>query len=396
MINYDSILSDKVKDMKPSGIRKFFDLAANMEGVISLGVGEPDFQTPWLIRKKALDVLERKRMIYSSNQGLTELRENIAEYLERKYNLKYNPVSEVVVTVGGSEAIDLAIRAVVNPGDEVLIVEPSFVCYKPIVELMHGVAVPIPTKEENRFKLTAEELRSHITDKTKLLILPYPNNPTGAIMTREDLEAIAEVLKGTNILVLSDEIYSELTYGRKHCSVAEIPGMHERTIYVSGFSKAFAMTGWRLGYLCAPQPLASQMLKIHQYAIMCAPTMSQYAAIVALKDCDREVEKMVEEYNVRRRILVDGFNRIGLTCFEPEGAFYVFPCVKSTGMTSEEFCSKLLEEKKVAVVPGNAFGESGEGFIRVSYAYSLKHLMTALECIEDFVKNHTVSGKGDI
>ncbi len=396
MINYDSILSDKVKDMKPSGIRKFFDLAANMEGVISLGVGEPDFQTPWLIRKKALDVLERKRMIYSSNQGLTELRENIADYLERKYNLKYDPLSEVVVTVGGSEAIDLAIRAVVNPGDEVLIVEPSFVCYKPIVELMHGVAVPIPTKEENRFKLTAEELRSHITDKTKLLILPYPNNPTGAIMTREDLEAIAEVLKGTNILVLSDEIYSELTYGRKHCSVAEIPGMHERTIYVSGFSKAFAMTGWRLGYLCAPQPLTSQMLKIHQYAIMCAPTMSQYAAIVALKDCDREVEKMVEEYNVRRRILVDGFNRIGLTCFEPEGAFYVFPCVKSTGMTSEEFCSKLLEEKKVAVVPGNAFGESGEGFIRVSYAYSLKHLMTALECIEDFVKNHTVSGKGEI
>lgn len=396
VINYDSILSDKVKDMKPSGIRKFFDLAANMEGVISLGVGEPDFQTPWLIRKKALDVLERKRMIYSSNQGLTELRENIADYLERKYNLKYDPLSEVVVTVGGSEAIDLAIRAVVNPGDEVLIVEPSFVCYKPIVELMHGVAVPIPTKEENRFKLTAEELRSHITDKTKLLILPYPNNPTGAIMTREDLEAIAEVLKGTNILVLSDEIYSELTYGRKHCSVAEIPGMHERTIYVSGFSRAFAMTGWRLGYLCAPQPLTSQMLKIHQYAIMCAPTMSQYAAIVALKDCDREVEKMVEEYNVRRRILVDGFNRIGLTCFEPEGAFYVFPCVKSTGMTSEEFCSKLLEEKKVAVVPGNAFGESGEGFIRVSYAYSLKHLMTALECIEDFVKNHTVSGKGEI
>ncbi len=395
-MNYDSILSDKVKDMKPSGIRKFFDLAANMEGVISLGVGEPDFQTPWLIRKKALDVLERKRMIYSSNQGLAELRENISDYLERKYNLKYDPVGEVIVTVGGSEAIDLAIRAVVNPGDEVLIVEPSFVCYKPIVELMHGVAVPIPTKEENRFKLTADELRSHITDKTKLLILPYPNNPTGAIMTREDLESIAEVLRGTDILVLSDEIYSELTYGRKHCSVAEIPGMHERTIYVSGFSKAFAMTGWRLGYLCAPKPLASQMLKIHQYAIMCAPTMSQYAAIVALKDCDKEVDKMVEEYNVRRRILVDGFNRIGLTCFEPEGAFYVFPCVKSTGMTSEEFCSKLLEEKKVAVVPGNAFGESGEGFIRVSYAYSLKHLMKALECIEDFVKNHTASGKGEI
>lgn len=388
MINYDSLLSEKVKEMKPSGIRKFFDLAANMEGVISLGVGEPDFQTPWLVRKKALDVLERKRMIYSSNQGLSELRSGISDYLERKYNLKYDPAGEIVVTVGGSEAIDIAIRAIVDPGDEVLIVEPCFVCYKPIVELMHGVAVSIPTKEENKFKLMPDELRSRITDKTKLLILPYPNNPTGGIMTREDLEAIAEVLRDTNILVLSDEIYSELTYGRKHCSIAEIDGMRERTIYVSGFSKAFAMTGWRLGYLCAPKPLASQMLKIHQYAIMCAPTMSQYAALVALKDCDEEVAKMVEEYNVRRRILVEGFNRIGLSCFEPEGAFYVFPCIRSTGMTSEEFCSRLLEEEKVAVVPGNAFGESGEGFVRVSYAYSLKHLMQALERIERFVKNH--------
>lgn len=388
MFNYESVLSDKVKEMKPSGIRKFFDLAANTEGVISLGVGEPDFQTPWLVRKKALDVLERKRMIYSANQGMAELRQEIANYLDRKYNLKYNPVNEVVVTVGGSEAIDLAIRALVNPGDEVLIVEPCFVCYKPIVELMHGVAVAIPTKEENRFKLTPQELREHITDKTKLLILPYPNNPTGGIMTREDLEAIAEVLRETNIMVLSDEIYSELTYGRKHCSIAEIDGMWERTIYVSGFSKAFAMTGWRLGYLCAPQPLASQMLKIHQYAIMCAPTMSQYAAVVALTECDNEVKKMTDEYNVRRRILVEGFNRIGLTCFEPEGAFYVFPCIKSTGMTSEEFCERLLEEEKVAVVPGNAFGESGEGFVRVSYAYSLKHLMQALECIERFVKRH--------
>ncbi len=388
MFNYESVLSDKVKEMKPSGIRKFFDLAANTEGVISLGVGEPDFQTPWLVRKKALDVLERKRMIYSANQGMAELRQGIANYLDRKYNLKYNPVNEVVVTVGGSEAIDLAIRALVNPGDEVLIVEPCFVCYKPIVELMHGVAVAIPTKEENRFKLTPQELREHITDKTKLLILPYPNNPTGGIMTREDLEAIAEVLRETNIMVLSDEIYSELTYGRKHCSIAEIEGMWERTIYVSGFSKAFAMTGWRLGYLCAPQPLASQMLKIHQYAIMCAPTMSQYAAVVALTECDNEVKKMTDEYNVRRRILVEGFNRIGLTCFEPEGAFYVFPCIKSTGMTSEEFCERLLEEEKVAVVPGNAFGESGEGFVRVSYAYSLKHLMQALECIERFVKRH--------
>lgn len=388
MFNYESVLSDKVKEMKPSGIRKFFDLAANTEGVISLGVGEPDFQTPWLVRKKALDVLERKRMIYSANQGMAELRQEIANYLDRKYNLKYNPVNEVVVTVGGSEAIDLAIRALVNPGDEVLIVEPCFVCYKPIVELMHGVAVAIPTKEENRFKLTPQELREHITDKTKLLILPYPNNPTGGIMTREDLEAIAEVLRETNIMVLSDEIYSELTYGRKHCSIAEIEGMWERTIYVSGFSKAFAMTGWRLGYLCAPQPLASQMLKIHQYAIMCAPTMSQYAAVAALTECDNEVKKMTDEYNVRRRILVEGFNRIGLTCFEPEGAFYVFPCIKSTGMTSEEFCERLLEEEKVAVVPGNAFGESGEGFVRVSYAYSLKHLMQALECIERFVKRH--------
>jgi aminotransferase len=388
VFNYESVLSDKVKEMKPSGIRKFFDLAANTEGVISLGVGEPDFQTPWLVRKKALDVLERKRMIYSANQGMAELRQEIANYLDRKYNLKYNPVNEVVVTVGGSEAIDLAIRALVNPGDEVLIVEPCFVCYKPIVELMHGVAVAIPTKEENRFKLTPQELREHITDKTKLLILPYPNNPTGGIMTREDLEAIAEVLRETNIMVLSDEIYSELTYGRKHCSIAEIDGMWERTIYVSGFSKAFAMTGWRLGYLCAPQPLASQMLKIHQYAIMCAPTMSQYAAVAALTECDNEVKKMTDEYNVRRRILVEGFNRIGLTCFEPEGAFYVFPCIKSTGMTSEEFCERLLEEEKVAVVPGNAFGESGEGFVRVSYAYSLKHLMQALECIERFVKRH--------
>ncbi len=393
MINYDSVLSDKVKEMKPSGIRKFFDLAANTEGVISLGVGEPDFQTPWLVRKTALDALERKRMIYSANQGLGELRSEISKYLLRKYNLRYDPKSEVVVTVGGSEAIDLAIRALVNPGDEVLIVEPCFVCYKPIVELMHGVAVTIPTKQENRFKLTADELRAHLTDKTKMLILPYPNNPTGGIMTREDLEAIAEVLRDTDVLVLSDEIYSELTYGRKHCSIAEIEGMHERTIYVSGFSKAFAMTGWRLGYLCAPEPIAAQMLKIHQYAIMCAPTMSQYAAIVAIRDCDKEVQKMVDEYNTRRRILVDGFNRIGLTCFEPEGAFYVFPCIKSTGMTSEEFCAKLLEEEKVAVVPGNAFGASGEGFVRVSYAYSLKHLMQALECIERFVKRHTGGDK---
>ena len=389
MLNYDTLLSDQVKKMKPSGIRKFFDLAATMEGVISLGVGEPDFQTPWTVRKAAVDSLERKRMVYTANSGMMDLRQEICNYIQRKYHITYHPEHETLVTVGGSEAIDLAIRAVVNPGDEVLVVEPSFVCYKPIVELMHGVAVPIPTKLENRFKLTPEELRAHITDRTKLLILPYPNNPTGGIMTREDLEAIAEVLRETNILVLTDEIYSELTYGRKHVSIAEIDGMWERTIYVSGFSKAFAMTGWRLGYVCAPRPLEEQMLKIHQYAIMSAPTLSQYAAIVALRECDKEVQKMVEEYNMRRRMLVDGFNRIGLTCFNPEGAFYMFPCIRSTGMTSEEFCEMLLQEEKVAVVPGSAFGESGEGFVRVSYAYSLKHLQEVLRRMERFVKRHT-------
>lgn len=389
MLNYDTLLSDQVKKMKPSGIRKFFDLAATMEGVISLGVGEPDFQTPWTVRKAAVDSLERKRMVYTANSGMMDLRQEICNYIQRKYHITYHPEHETLVTVGGSEAIDLAIRAVVNPGDEVLVVEPSFVCYKPIVELMHGVAVPIPTKLENRFKLTPEELRAHITDRTKLLILPYPNNPTGGIMTREDLEAIAEVLRETNILVLTDEIYSELTYGRKHVSIAEIDGMWERTIYVSGFSKAFAMTGWRLGYVCAPRPLEEQMLKIHQYAIMSAPTLSQYAAIVALRECDKEVQKMVEEYNMRRRMLVDGFNRIGLTCFNPEGAFYMFPCIRSTGMTSEEFCEMLLQEEKVAVVPGSAFGEGGEGFVRVSYAYSLKHLQEALRRMERFVKRHT-------
>lgn len=388
MIHYDSLLSEQVKKMQPSGIRKFFDVASMMEGVISLGVGEPDFQTPWVIRKEAVDILERKRIIYSANSGMMELRKEIAAYLKRKYQISYEPETEIVATVGGSEAIDLAIRAVVNPGDEVLIVEPSFVCYKPIVELMHGVAVPIPTKEENRFKLTAEELQAHITEKTKLLILPYPNNPTGGIMTREDLEQIATVLWNTNILVLTDEIYSELTYGTKHCSIAAIDGMWERTIYVSGFSKAFAMTGWRLGYLCAPKPLTQQMLKIHQYAIMCAPTVSQYAAITALQECDNEVQKMVDEYDARRRIVVDGFNKMGLHCFDPEGAFYAFPCIRSTGMNSETFCETLLQEEKVAVVPGNAFGESGEGFVRVSYAYSLKHLMEALRRIEHFVQRH--------
>ena len=384
MINYDEVLSDKIKNIKPSGIRKFFDLAGSMDNVISLGVGEPDFQTPWSIRKTAIDTLEKKRIIYSANSGLAELREEISKYIKRKIGVSYD--YEVLVTVGGSEAIDISIRALVNPGDEVLIVEPSFVCYAPMVELTGGVAVPLRTRIEDNFKLTPEILKEKITDKTKLLILPFPNNPTGGIMTREDLEKIADVLRGTNIMVLSDEIYAELTYGRKHCSIAELDGMRERTIHINGFSKAFAMTGWRLGYLAAPQPVVEQIHKIHQYAIMCSPTISQYAAIEALRNCDREVQDMVNEYNIRRRLIVESFNRMGLTCFNPEGAFYVFPCIKSTGMTSEEFCEKLLESQKVAVVPGTAFGESGEGFIRVSYAYSLKHLREALSRIEAFLK----------
>ncbi len=386
-MEYESFIADEALRMKPSGIRKFFDVASVGKDAISLGVGEPDFQTPWRVRQAAIESLERKRMIYTANAGMVELRQEIGHYLDRKYHIHYAE-DEVVVTVGGSEAIDLSIRALINPGDEVLIVEPSFVCYKPIVELSHGKAIAIPTKQENKFKLTAEKLRQSITKKTKLLILPYPNNPTGGIMTQQDLEAIADVLRGTNILVLTDEIYSELTYGRHHVSIASIPGMWERTIYVNGFSKAFAMTGWRLGYVCAPKPIIDQILKIHQYAIMSSPTLSQYAAIVALRECDEEVQKMVREYDARRRLLVNGFNRIGLTCFNPEGAFYVFPCIKSTGMDSETFCETLLQEEKVAVVPGNAFGESGEGFVRVSYAYSLKHLQEALRRMTHFVQRH--------
>ena len=389
-MNYESILSQRVQNLKPSGIRRFFDLAATMEGVISLGVGEPDFSTPWSIRKEAINVLERKKIVYTANSGMMQLRESICKYLEKTVHTHYDPEHEIVVTVGGSEAIDIAIRAVVNPQDEVLVVEPAFVCYSPIVEMASGVAVPIPTKAENHFKLTAQELREKITDKTKMLVLPYPNNPTGAIMTREDLEEIAEVLRGTDIMVLSDEIYSEMTYGKKHCSIVEIDGMKERTILVNGFSKAFAMTGWRLGYVCAPAPVIQQIVKIHQYIIMSSPTVSQYAAIEALENCEEDVKRMIKEYNLRRRYLVEAFNRIGMNCFNPEGAFYVFPSIQKTGMTSEEFCEKLLEEEKVAVVPGDAFGASGEGFVRVSYAYSLKHLMTAVERITHFLENHGV------
>ena len=388
-LDYDKLLAKRVRDLKPSGIRRFFDLAATMDDVISLGVGEPDFSTPWAIRKEAIDVLEKKKIVYTANAGMVQLRESIAKYLERSISTKYDPEHEIVVTVGGSEAIDIAIRAVVDPGDEVLVVEPAFVCYAPIVEMACGVAVPIATQAKNKFKLTAEELRAKITDKTKLLVLPYPNNPTGAIMTREDLEAIAEVLRGTDILVLSDEIYCEMTYGgRRHCSIAQIEGMRERTILVNGFSKSYAMTGWRLGYVCAPAPLITQIVKIHQYIIMSSPTVSQYAAIVALEECEEEVARMIREYDLRRRYLVEAFNRIGMTCFEPEGAFYVFPSIQCTGMTSEEFCERLLEEERVAVVPGDAFGASGEGFVRVSYAYSLKHLMTAVERITRFLERH--------
>ena len=386
MMDYEKLISKKCAKLKPSGIRKFFDVAAMMEGVISLGVGEPDFQTPWAIRKTAITALEKGKTVYTANPGLIELRKEVVNYLNRTQGITYDPAHEIIITVGGSEAIDLGIRSLIDPGDEVLVVEPSFVCYAPIVELTGGVAVPIETKVEDKFKLTAKALREKITDKTKLLILPFPNNPTGGVMTKSDLEEIAEVLRDTNIIVLSDEIYAELTYtGEPHCSIASLPGMQERTLLVNGFSKAYAMTGWRMGYLAGPAPLIAQMLKVHQYAIMCSPTVSQYAAIEALRSCDDEVKKMTNEYNIRRRWLVNALNEIGLECFEPEGAFYVFPSIKSTGLSSEEFCERLLYEHKVAVVPGNAFGESGEGFIRISYAYSLKHLKEAVERIKEFL-----------
>jgi aminotransferase len=389
MINYDSLLSPVVTAMPPSGIRKFFDLAAEMEDVISLGVGEPDFTTPWSIREAGIYSLERGRTHYTANSGLLELREEICSYTRRKYDVEYDPKKEVIVTVGGSEAIDIMMRTVIHPGDEVLIPEPSFVCYKPCTVMAGGEAIAIETREEDEFRLRPEQLKEKITPRTKLLVLPYPNNPTGAVMQRADLEAIAEVLRGTDILVLSDEIYGELNYGEeKHTPFSAIDGMKERTVVVNGFSKAFAMTGWRLGYALGPAPIIKQMTKVHQYCIMSAPTTSQFAAIEALRSCDDDVEEMCREYNYRRRYIVDGFRKMGLSCFEPLGAFYVFPCIKSLGMTSEEFCQTLLEEEHVAVVPGNAFGESGEGFIRVSYAYSIENLQAALERIARFVERH--------
>lgn len=386
-MDYHMLLNPSVRDMKPSGIRRFFDIAAEMKEVISLTIGEPDFSTPWHIRQKGVETLEKGKTWYSPNAGLMALREEIAAYIRRQIGVEYEGKSEVLVTVGGSEAIDLTFRTLICPGDEVLIPEPSFVCYDPLTRMAGGVPVPLVTKAEDRFALTADTLKAAITPRTKMLVLPYPNNPTGGIMRREQLEAIADVLRDTPILVLSDEIYSELTYGDEpHVSITQLPGMWERTVRISGFSKAFAMTGWRLGYACAPAPILKQMLKLHQYAIMSAPTTAQYAAIEAMRNGEDDVAVMRDEYDCRRRLIVDRLREMGLSCFEPEGAFYVFPSIQSTGMSSEEFCHRLLMEKRVAVVPGNAFGDSGEGFVRISYCYSLKHIQEAMNRIESFLK----------
>ena len=388
-MDYDKLIAPAAAAMRPSGIRKFFDLAAEMPECISLGVGEPDFKTPWAVREAGIESLEHGRTRYTSNAGLKELRAEIARYLDRRMGLKYDPAKEVLVTVGGSEAIDMCIRTLVQPGDEVIIPEPCFVCYEPITTLSGGVPVHVACHQEDEFRLRADALKAAITPRTKLLIMPFPNNPTGAVMERADLEAIAEVLRGTDITVLSDEIYAELNYGlQNHVSIATLPGMAERTVVVNGFSKTYAMTGWRLGYACGPAPIIKIMTKIHQSAIMSAPTTSQYAAITALKDCDGEIERMRNEYNMRRRLVVKSFNDMGLSCFEPRGAFYAFPCIKSSGMTSEEFCTKLLEQKHVAIIPGNAFGASGEGYARVSYAYSVEHLMEALRRIREFLSEN--------
>ena len=385
-MDYEKLISPLAAQMRPSGIRKFFDIAAEMEECISLSVGEPDFKTPWTIRDAAINSLQRGRTRYTANAGMKELRTQIAAYMDRRFGLSYDPANQILVTVGGSEAIDLTIRALVCPGDEVIIPEPCFVCYDPITSLTGGVPVPVPLKAENGFKLTAEELKAAITPRTKLLVLPFPCNPTGAVMEKQDLEALAEVLRDTNIVVLSDEIYAELTYGaHRHVSIASLPGMAERTIVVNGFSKTYAMTGWRLGYACGPAPVLQVMLKLHQNCIMSAPTTSQYGAIVALRDCDDQIEQMRQEYDMRRRLLVREFNNMGLACFEPGGAFYVFPYVGGTGLSSDEFCQQLLRRKHVAIVPGTAFGASGEGYARVSYAYSVAHLQEALSRIREFL-----------
>ena len=378
-------LSRAVEGLKPSGIRKFFDLVSEMKDAISLGVGEPDFDTPWHIRDEGIFALEKGKTFYTSNAGLKELREEICNYLNRRQGLNYNPQKGVLVTVGGSEAIDIGLRALVNPGDEVIIPQPSYVSYEPCAVLAGAKPVIINLKAENEFRLTPEELKNAVTDKTKVLILPFPNNPTGAIMARKDLEGIAKIIIENDIYVMSDEIYAELTYSGEHVSIASLEGMKERTILINGFSKAYAMTGWRLGYACAPENIIKQMTKIHQFAIMCAPTTSQYAAVAALKNGDEDVKEMRQAYNQRRRFLINAFKEMGLKCFEPFGAFYVFPCIKEFGMTSEEFATKFLEEEKVAVVPGTAFGESGEGFVRISYAYSLENLQIAIERLRNFI-----------
>lgn len=379
-------LADKVVQIKPSGIRKFFDIVSEMEDAISLGVGEPDFDTPWHIRDEGIYSLEKGRTFYTSNAGLKELKQEVVRYINRKQGIEYDAGSEVIITVGGSEAIDIGLRAMLNPGDEVLIPQPSYVSYEPCVVLADGVPVIINLKAENEFRLTAKELREAITDKTKVLILPFPNNPTGAIMERKDLEEIAEVIIENDLFVMSDEIYAELTYKGEHVSIAAIPGMRERTILINGFSKAYAMTGWRLGYACGPKAIIEQMVKIHQFAIMCAPTTSQYAAVEALKNGDNDVQEMREAYNQRRRYLMNAFREMGLECFEPFGAFYVFPSIREFGMTSDEFASRFLEEEKVAAVPGTAFGDCGEGFLRISYAYSLDNLKIAIGRLQNFVE----------
>ena len=387
MIDYSKFLNEKVSNIKPSGIRRFFDIANEMEDVISLSVGEPDFLTPWHIREAGITSLEKGRTRYTPNRGLMLLREEVCRFMKRKYQLAYEPETEVLVTVGGSEAIDMALRCVISPGDEVIIPEPCFVCYDPMTRMSGGVPVIINTKVENDFRLTVEELEAAVTEKTKVLIFPFPNNPTGAVMRREHLEEIAAFAVKHDLIVLSDEIYSELTYGGTlHVSIASMPGMQERTVVVNGFSKTYAMTGWRMGYAVGPKELIAPMTKLHQYAIMSAPTTSQYAAIEALRNGDEDIVEMRDQYDMRRRLLVDGLNRLGLTCFEPEGAFYVFPSIRSTGMTSDEFCERLLYDKHVAVVPGSAFGACGEGFIRISYAYSIKHLTEALGRIGEFLK----------
>ncbi|HCW52422.1 MAG TPA: pyridoxal phosphate-dependent aminotransferase [Clostridium sp.] len=386
----ENMIKDNVKNMPPSGIRKYFDMINEMDDVISLGVGEPDFLTPWNITEAGIYSLEKGHTHYSSNAGFVELRNEIAKYLYRRFDLSYNPLDEILVTVGGSEGIDVALRALVGPGDEVVIPEPSFVAYKGCTAFTGATAKVINLKAENNFKLTPQELEEAITPKTKVVIIPFPNNPTGAIMEREDLEAIVEVLKNKDVIVISDEIYAELCYHEKHVSIASFPEMKEKTLVINGFSKAYAMTGWRLGYVCGHPALISQMKKIHQYAIMCAPTTAQYAAIEALKNGDSSIEEMTKEYNRRRRVLVNGFRKMGLDCFEPLGAFYVFPCIKSTGISSEEFCEQLLISEKVLTVPGNAFGECGEGFIRACYASSMENIIEALKRIERFVKSlHT-------